>query len=48
MMNDRDRQNYLVTLVKLVKKNYEDETVQEMINLGVPDKKLCSRAPSRF
>ena len=48
MMNDRDRQNYLVTLVKWVKNQYEGETFEAMIDLGVPDKKSCSRAPSRY
>ena len=48
MMNDRDRQNYMVSLVKWVKNNYEAETLQEMIAKGVPGKKICSRAPSCY
>ena len=44
MMNDRDRQTYMVSLVKWVKNNYEDETLQEMIAKGVPGKKIRSRA----
>ena len=48
MMNDKDRQNYMVSLVKWVKINYEAETLQEMITKCVPGKKICSRAPSRY
>ena len=48
MMNDRDRQTYMVSLVKWVKINYEDETLWEMIAKGVPGKKIRSRAPSRY
>ena len=45
MMNDETRQMYMVSLVKQVKKNYEEETLQEMARAGVPVKKACSRAP---
>ena len=48
MMNDGDTQKYMVSLVKWVKKNYEEETFQEMARAKVPDKKACSRAPNRF
>ena len=44
MMNDKTRQMYMVSLVKWVKKNYEEETMQEMSRAGVPAKKACSRA----
>ena len=48
MMNDRDRQTYMVSLVKWVKKHDEGETLQEKIAKGVPGKKSCSSAPSRY
>ena len=48
MMNNRDIQNYFVSLVKWVKNNYEAETLQEMIVKGVPDKKIRSKVPSRY
>ena len=44
-MNDKDRQNYLV---KLVKNNYEAETQQKMIIKGVPAKKISSRVVPRY
>ena len=47
MMNDRDRQTYMVSLVRWVQNNYEGETLQEIIAKGVPGKKIRSRAPSR-
>ena len=37
-----------VSLVKWIKNNYEDETLQEMITKGVPGKKIRSSAPSRY
>ena len=48
MMNDRDRQTYMVSLVKGVKNNYKGETLQDMIAKGVTGKKIRSRAPSRY
>ena len=48
MMNDENRQMYMVSLVKWVKKNYEEETLLEMIKAEVPDKKACWREPNRF
>ena len=45
IMNDKDRQNYLV---KLVKNNYEAETQQKMIIKGVPAKKISSRVVPRY
>ena len=46
-MNDGDRQNYFVSLVKWVKNNYVDETHQEMITKRVPGKKISSRVVNR-
>ena len=48
MMNDADIQTYLVNLIKWVKKNYEEETLAEMIRAKVPNKKTSIRAPDRF
>ena len=48
MMNDRDRQTYMVSLVRWVNNNYEGETLQEMIAKGVPGKTIRSQAPSRY
>ena len=35
MMNDKNRQMYMVSLVKKVKKNYEEETLQETLLISV-------------
>ena len=43
MMNDRERQDYFVSLINWVKLNYEDETRKEMILKGVPAKKISLR-----
>ena len=48
MMNDKDRQDYFVSLVKWVKINYEEETRQQMIIKGVPAKKISSRVVPRY
>ena len=40
MMNDRERQDYFLSLINWVKLNYEDETHKEMILRGVPAKKI--------
>ena len=48
MMNDADTMTYLVNLIKWVKKNYEGETLAEMIRAKVPNKKTSLRAPDRF
>ena len=42
-MNDRERQDYFVSLIKWVKLNYEDETRKEMILKHVPAKKIALR-----
>ena len=42
-MNDRDRQSYIVSLVKWVKKNYEDGTLEERNAKGIRLKKVHSR-----
>ena len=47
-MNDRDRQSYMVSLVKWVNKIYEDETLQEMAARGIPPKKVRSHRVSRY
>ena len=41
-MDDQTRQKYMVSLVKWGKKNYEEETLQEMIKANVPEKKLAA------
>ena len=43
MMNDKDRQDYFVSLIKWVKNNYEEETRKEMILKQVPAKKIALR-----
>ena len=43
MMNDKERQDYFVSLINWVKLNYEDETRKEMILKGVPAKKISLR-----
>ena len=43
MMNDKDRQDYFVSLIKWVKNNYEGETRKEMILKQVPAKKITLR-----
>ena len=43
MMNDRERQDYFVSLINWVKLNYEDETRKEMILKGAPAKKIILR-----
>ena len=43
MMNDRERLDYFVSLVKWVKSNYEDETRKEMTRKGVPAKEISLR-----
>ena len=43
MMNDRERLDYFVSLVKWVKSNYEDETRKEMSHKGVPPKEISLR-----
>ena len=43
MMNDRERLDYFVSLVKWVKSNYEDETRKEMSRKGVPPKEISLR-----
>ena len=48
MMNDKDRQNYMVSLVKWVKNNYETETLQEITTKCVPGKKISSQGPSCY
>ena len=40
MMNDRERLDYFVSIVKWVKSNYETETRKEMSLKGVPAKKI--------
>ena len=40
MMNDRERLDYFVSIVKWVKRNYETETRKEMARKGVPAKKI--------
>ena len=47
-MNDMTRQKYMVSLVKWVKKNYEEETMIKMKRANVPNKKASSRVPNRF
>ena len=48
MMNDGDTMTYLVNLIKWVKKNYEGETLAEMLKAKVPKKKSSLRPPDRF
>ena len=48
MMTNLTRQNYIVSLLKWGKKNYEEEPLNEMIRKNVPDKKVCSWAPDVF
>ena len=48
MMNDKDRQDYFMSLVKWVKINYEEETRQQMIINGVPTKKISNRVVPRY
>ena len=48
MMNDGDTMTYLVNLIKWVKKNYEGETLAEMLKAKVPKKKSSLRQPDRF
>ena len=48
IMNDKDRQDYFVSLVKWVKINYEEETRQQMIIKGVPAKKIIGRVVPRY
>ena len=43
MMNNKDRQDYFVLLIKWVKNNYERETRKEMILKQVPAKKIALR-----
>ena len=43
MMNDKDRQDYFVSLVNWVKNNYEGETRKEVILKQVPAKKIALR-----
>ena len=43
MMNDTERLDYFVSLVKWVKGNYEDETRKEMTRKGVPAKEISLR-----
>jgi hypothetical protein len=43
MMNDKDRQDYFMSLIKLGKNNYEGETPKEMILKQVPAKKIALR-----
>ena len=43
MMNDKERQDYFMSLINWVKLNYEDETRKEMILKGVPAKKISLR-----
>ena len=38
----------MVSLVKWVKKNYEEETMLEMKKANVPNKKAISRVPEHF
>ena len=47
-MNNRDQQSYIVSLVKWVKNNYEEETLQDMAARGIPSKKVCSRGVPRY
>ena len=47
-MNDMDRQKYMVSLVKWVKKNYEAETISEMKKASVPKDKANTRGPVNF
>ena len=39
MMNDKDRQDYFVSLINWMKNNYEGETRKEVILKQVPAKK---------
>ena len=48
MLNDKDRQNYFVSLVKWVKIDYEEETWQQMIVKGGPAKEISSRVVPRY
>ena len=48
MMNDKDKQDYFVSLVKWVKISYEEETRQQMIIKGVADKKISGRVVPRY
>ena len=41
-MNDRERQSYFVLLVKWVKKNYEEETLADIMAKGDPPKRTLS------
>ena len=41
MMSNKDRQDYIVSLIKWVKNNYEEETRKEMILKQVPAKKIA-------
>ena len=43
MMNEKERQDYFVSLINWVKLNYDDETRKEMILKGVPAKKTSLR-----
>ena len=47
-MNDLDQQNYMVSLVKWVKKNYKAETQSEMKKANVPKPKANTRGPENF
>ena len=43
MMNNKDRQDYFVSLIKWVKNYYEGETRKEVILKHVPAKKIALR-----
>ena len=47
-MNDLHQQNYMVRLVKWVKKNYEAETLSEIKKANVPKAKDNTRGPVNF
>ena len=47
MMNDKDRKDYFVSLVKWVKLNYEEETLKQITLKGVPAKKISIRLVPR-
>ena len=47
MMNDKDRQDYFVSLLKWVKLNYEEETLKQITLKGVPAKKISIRLVPR-
>ena len=48
LMNDKDRQDYFVSLVKWVKIYYEEATLRQMTIKRVPAKKIGGRLVPRY